>query len=91
MKKIKIIVSGQVQGVSFRIYTRTEARKLGIYGYVRNLENGNVEILAIGGEKQINTLINWAKCGSPSAIVNNIDALVVTENIEQFKNFEIRY
>lgn len=46
MKTIKAIVSGKVQGVSYRMYTRSIARQLGVRGYVRNLNNGDVEIVA---------------------------------------------
>ena len=91
MKKIKAIVSGRVQGVSFRIYTRTQARKLGVCGYVRNLNNGNVEIVATGEANQLDALMNWAKSGSPSAIVKNLEIEVIANNVEEFNGFEIRY
>ena len=51
----KIIVTGRVQGVGFRYYTKRVAEQLGITGYVRNLPNGNqVEIVALKDE-------NWEK------------------------------
>ena len=90
MKKIRAIVSGRVQGVGFRIYTRTQARQLGVKGYVRNLSSGEVEIVACGEPENIDTLIEWAKSGSPSAVVNNLKVDVVTD-VEEFEGFEIRY
>ena len=90
MKKIRAIVSGRVQGVGFRIYTRAQARQLGVKGYVRNLSSGEVEIVACGEPENIDTLIEWAKSGSPSAVVNNLKVDVVTD-VEEFEGFEIRY
>ena len=49
MKRVQIVVSGRVQGVSFRAYAVQEARALGLTGYVRNLANGDVEIVADRG------------------------------------------
>ena len=91
MKVIRAIVSGKVQGVSYRMYTRTQARQLGVNGYVRNLRNGDVEIVAAAGEAaKVDALIKWASSGSPSAVVNNLEIEVLTD-VEEFKGFEIRY
>ena len=91
MKKLKAIVSGKVQGVSFRMYTRVQARQLGVCGYVRNLSNGNVEIVAEGEAEAVDALIDWAKSGPPSAVVKNLEIAVMTNNLEKFAGFEIRY
>ncbi len=91
MKKIRAIVSGKVQGVSFRMYTRTQARQLGVRGYVRNLRNGDVEIVAFGEAAKVDALMEWAKSGSPSAVVNNLEVEVITDDDEEFEGFEIRY
>ncbi|ELS03471.1 acylphosphatase [Xenococcus sp. PCC 7305] len=91
MKRIRAIVSGKVQGVSFRMYTRAQARQLGVCGYVRNLRNGKVEIVAAGEIEQVDALMEWAKYGSPSAIVKNLEIEVKTINDEEFAGFEIRY
>ena len=91
MKKIRAIVSGKVQGVGFRIYTRTQARKLGVCGYVQNLRNGDVEIVAEGEAQKIDALMEWAKFGPPSAVVNNLEVEVISGNDEKFEGFEIRY
>ena len=91
MKKIRAIVSGKVQGVSFRMYTRTQARQLGVRGYVRNLRNRDVEIVAFGEAAKVDALMEWAKSGSPSAVVNNLEVEVITDDDEEFEGFEIRY
>jgi acylphosphatase len=52
----KYIIKGQVQGVGFRYFTTHLANRIGIYGYVKNLWDGSVEVYAIGTEQQIKTL-----------------------------------
>jgi acylphosphatase len=90
MKQVKIIVSGKVQGVFFRRYTCEEATKLGLRGYVKNLINQDVEIVAQGDDTQIDQLIEWAKIGSPASEVKNIQ-LEVMPHYDQFADFVIRY
>jgi acylphosphatase len=90
LKKIRAIVSGKVQGVGFRVYTQAQAQKLGICGYVRNLSNGDVEIVAEGEAEKLDSLINWAKLGSPSAVVNNLKTEVLNNHDQEFSTFEIR-
>jgi acylphosphatase len=90
MKKIKAIASGRVQGVGFRMYTQQKARQLDVRGYVRNLRNKDVEIVAVGEAAKVDALLKWAESGSPEAVVNNLEVEVITD-VEKFKGFEIRY
>ena len=90
MKKIKAIVSGKVQGVGFRMYTCAQAKQLDIRGYVRNLSNGNVEIVAEGETEKVDALMEWAKSGSPSAVVKNLQVETMADYGEEFQDFEIR-
>ncbi len=89
MKKIRAIVSGRVQGVGYRMYTCAEARQLDVRGYVRNLSNGDVEIVAEGEIEKVDALLDWAKSGSPSALVHNLKVEILTDNVEKFRDFEI--
>lgn len=90
MKQVEIIVSGKVQGVFYRHYTCKQADKLGILGYVQNLVNGDVKIVAQGEESQVDQLITWAKSGSPNAQVQNL-YWVSVENLDRFSKFTVRY
>ena len=90
MKTIKAIVSGKVQGVSYRMYARQKARQLAVKGYVRNLSNGDVEIVATGEETAVDALIEWASSGSPSAVVSNVKVETITD-VGEFEGFAIRY
>ena len=88
MKTIRIIVSGRVQGVFFRQSTREQAIALQITGWVRNLADGTVEIMATGDEKKLEQLILWCHQGPPRAVVNNV--LVSDAPLENFTSFEIQ-
>jgi acylphosphatase len=68
-----LTVSGTVQGVCFRAFTREEARALGLSGWVRNLPDGRVEIEAEGPMDRVQALIAWCRQGPPSASVDDVD------------------
>jgi acylphosphatase len=70
-----IYVSGRVQGVFFRSSTRVEALRLGIAGWVRNLNDGRVEALFEGDSDKVTEMIEFCKKGSPSANVEKVDVL----------------
>ena len=70
-----VYVSGQVQGVNFRFYTRQEALRLGLAGWVRNLMDGRVEVMIQGEEEAVNEMIAWCRRGPPSARVENVQVL----------------
>jgi len=89
MKKVHIIISGYVQGVCFRYFTKIEARKLGIKGFVRNLLNGDVEVVAEGNEKELNELINFCRKGPALSGVANLK--IEYEKFKgEFNDFTVR-
>ncbi len=90
MKTVKVIVSGRVQGVWFRASTRSQAVKLGIKGYVRNMPDGNVEFVAEGDDAAVDRLIAWARMGPPAAKVNNLH-LEVLPYRGDFRDFSMRH
>jgi len=89
MKRAHIYVSGRVQGVFFRHNAQMKARELGLTGWVRNTEEGQVEVLAEGEEGRIEELIAWCKRGPSAASVDRVE---VTEKpfTGEFKTFSIR-
>lgn len=66
MKTLHCVVSGQVQGVYFRAWTRSRARDLGLAGWVRNLPGGQVEVMAQGDEEALAGLLESLHHGPPS-------------------------
>lgn len=88
MEHICIVVHGLVQGVGFRYNTRVEASRLGLTGYVKNLPDGTVKIVAEGPASALNQLAEWARQGPPAADVRQME---VTRDIAtgEFGNFSI--
>ncbi len=72
MRRIHAIISGRVQGVSYRASTASEARRIGVVGYIRNRSDGTVELEAEGPEDKISGLIAWCEQGPPSAEVTSV-------------------
>jgi acylphosphatase len=68
-----MLVHGRVQGVFFRQATADEARALGLRGWVRNLVNGDVEIMAEGPRRELKLLAAWANQGPRMARVKGVD------------------
>jgi len=88
MLRIHVFISGMVQGVSFRSTTIKIAKSLGIKGWVRNLPDGRVEIIAEGKKDKIDVLIEFLKKGPPAAKVDNVD-VKIEDYKGEFKDFNI--
>lgn len=67
-----VYVSGRVQGVYFRATCAQEARRLGLSGWVRNLADGRVELLASGPRRAVMDLVAWCRRGPPEARVTDV-------------------
>ena len=80
-RRANIKIIGKVQGVGFRKNSAFLAKNLGLCGYVKNLDNGQVEMLAEGEEKDIEKLVAWANAGPAEA---QVDQLFV--DWQEFKN-----
>ena len=72
-KRVQLFVKGRVQGVFFRAATQREARRLGIVGWVKNRNDGSVEVVAEGEEDAIKEIIGWAQRGASAARVESVD------------------
>lgn len=86
---VHIIVKGMVQGVGFRYFVARRAEQLRIKGFVRNLYNGDVEIVAKGERGPLEELIKEINVGPRSAHVAKC-LVDWKETDEQFNGFEIR-
>lgn len=85
-----IFVSGLVQGVFFRSYTRQEANRRNVKGWVRNLTDGRVEVLIEGEEDDVKKMIESCRKGSSHARVKNLTITWEDYNGD-FQDFKIRY
>lgn len=88
LQTISISVTGKVQGVFFRQGTREKARELGVTGYVQNLPDETVYILATGRPEQLDALTAWCRQGPPRARVSGIQT--TRQELKLFDSFSIR-
>jgi acylphosphatase len=88
MVRAHVFVSGRVQGVFYRAYTRQEAEALGLSGWVKNLPDGRVEAVFEGDKEKVNEMIAWCWDGNPSASVSDVE--VKWEKTADLSGFEIR-
>jgi len=72
MKTLKIILSGTVQGVFFRKFIEDQANKLELKGFVRNFEDGKVEVVVEGRDENVNEMLEKCKQGSPQSDVKEV-------------------
>jgi|BEDMetMinimDraft_2_1075160.scaffolds.fasta_scaffold00692_5 acylphosphatase len=71
--RLEITVKGKVQGVGFRRFTYVIAKRLGLRGYVKNLENGDVYIVVEGDEEIIKKFLEKIKIGPPGSRVEQVN------------------
>ena len=89
-KQIHIFVTGRVQGVFFRQSTKVMAIKNNAKGWIRNLDDGRVEIVAQGETQDIDNLAHWCKTGPANSRVDEFE--LSEENVsDEFETFEVRY
>ena len=89
MKQVHLLISGFVQGVGYREFVNREARKLGLTGWVRNLSDNRVEVIAQGEQDSLKKLIKICEKGPFLADVQNV-AIEWQEPSENFIEFEQR-
>lgn len=87
--RVHALISGRVQGVWYRQSTFEKATSLGVYGWVRNLPDGRVELLAEGSKPALEALLAWAHEGPPMATVENVETNWETHTGD-FRNFRVR-
>ena len=84
-----ILVNGRVQGVFFRVETRSEAMKKNVAGWIRNTSKGRVEAIFEGERGDVEKLIDFCKRGPLAARVTKIE-VQWEEYTREFKDFKIR-
>ncbi len=83
-------ISGRVQGVGFRYFTRSEARELGLSGWVCNRGDGSVEVRVEGSRTQLQSFESRLRQGPPAGEVDRLEP-IPAEDLETYADFEIRY
>jgi acylphosphatase len=90
MRRIRAIVSGRVQGVSYRVSTAREARRLGVLGWVKNRADGSVELEAEGEDAAIAALLAWCNHGPTGATVTGVDVSELAPG-GNYSEFDVTY
>jgi acylphosphatase len=85
---VRIVIRGRVQGVGYRWWARTQARRLKIGGWVRNRRDGSVELLASGAATAVDDLLAACRHGPASAAVTSVDRFEAPD--QEFAGFEER-
>jgi len=88
MEELHAIVSGRVQLVMYRDFATRKANKLGLVGFVRNLPNGTVEVIAQGEKAQLERYVEYLNKGS---VLSHVENVAVEWRIPQkiFDSFEL--
>tara|TARA_B100000959_G_C14949515_1_gene611311 strand:- start:915 stop:1196 length:282 start_codon:yes stop_codon:yes gene_type:complete len=88
--RVHVYISGKVQGVFFRSYTKDKAQKEGLNGWVKNLTDGRVEIVLEGNKEKCEEMLQWCHKGSPSSKVENVE-IYWDKPTNNYKHFNVRY
>ena len=90
LKRIHIFVTGRVQGVFFRQSTRVMAIKNNVNGWVKNLDDGRVEVVGESEKQNTDNFMVWCKTGPANSRVDEFE-LIEEDYTGEFENFEVRY
>ena len=89
-QRVRLFVTGRVQGVFFRQSLKAKSIQNDVFGWVKNLQDGRVECLLEGNEENISILVEWANSGPANAIVKNVE--VHNEKFDnEFTKFDVLY
>jgi acylphosphatase len=84
------LVKGRVQGVGFRWFVQSEAARIGLRGWVRNTDDGDVEVMAAGSPAQIEELVLALHRGTRGSRVDRVEVHPLAESEgEELQSFEI--
>ncbi|NPV37985.1 hypothetical protein BREVNS_2316 [Brevinematales bacterium NS] len=89
--RMEAIVSGRVQGVGFRFFAQRMAVMLQVSGWVCNLPDGRVKVVAVGTREQVAEFLMVLSRGPSMAEVENVDHTLQETEWNPYENFEIRY
>lgn len=86
-RAVKLRINGTVQGVFFRDFIKEEADNLGIKGFVRNMDDGTVEVFAEGNPDEVRQMIEVCKTGPPHSMIKKVE--VIESKFEGFEDFRV--
>jgi len=90
LSRVHVVISGRVQGVAFRYYAQRWATELGLTGWVRNLYDGGVEVVAEGKKDGLDALLTRLRRGPSLAVVEDLE-IVWEEPTGEFPDFRVSF
>jgi acylphosphatase len=75
IRRVQVVISGEVQGVAFRANCQHQAIALGVTGWVRNLWDGSVEAFFEGQPEAVDAMLRWCRRGPASAVVTGVEVI----------------
>ena len=88
MSTVHLLIKGKVQGVFYRATAKAVADEIGVTGWVKNTDEGDVEAMVTGNEQQVKKFIEWCKQGPRKAVVT--DVTVTQKNDTTFNEFSVK-
>ena len=89
-QRIRVFVTGRVQGVFFRQTFKVMAKKNNVFGWVKNLSDGRVEVVMEGEDENVSRLIEWSHGGPANARVEDVE--IINEKFSgEFTKFDVLY
>jgi len=86
-KSVRLYINGLVQGIFFRIFVKENAERYNVKGFVRNLEDGRIEVFLEGDSENVNKLIEICKKGPKHSQIKDVQ--VKPERFQEFRTFKI--
>ena len=86
-KSVRLYIQGAVQGVFFRAFIKENAERHNVKGFVRNLEDGRIEIFLEGNNEDVDKMIELASKGPKHSDIKNVE--IKEEKFQDFKTFKI--
>jgi acylphosphatase len=86
-KSVRLYISGIVQGVFFRDFVKENAERYNVKGFIRNLDDGRIEIFLEGDVDDVNKMIEMCRTGPKHSQIKNVEAK--EETFQDFKNFKV--
>ncbi|MBU2562739.1 MAG: acylphosphatase [Nanoarchaeota archaeon] len=86
-KSVRLYINGTVQGVFFRAFVKENAERYNVKGFVRNLEDGRLEVFLEGNVEDVNKMIELCKKGPKHSQIRDVE--VNPERFQDFKTFKV--
>jgi len=86
-KSVRLYIEGIVQGIFFRSFIKENAERHNVKGFVRNLEDGRVEVFLEGDTEDVNKMIDLCKTGPKHADIKKVE--IKEEKFQDFKTFRV--